>query len=128
VSIGGWAYSQGSDWANFNPTACRHLAVDLGASRHRPRLGEGGRELQQGRCVELQLQHRPRDPQHHRPPVRPIRQRGVSLGISVAGWSTGAYYVKGTPFEEGKVQWGSGFGGVMYNAVKTPRASSATST
>ena len=43
----------------------------------------------------------------------------MRLGISVAGWSTGAYYVKGSHFEEGKVQWGSHFGGVMYTVVKT---------
>ncbi|HEX2926947.1 MAG TPA: hypothetical protein VHP38_11955, partial [Ruminiclostridium sp.] len=32
--------------------------------------------------------------------------------------STGAYYVKGSPFEEGKVQWGSPYGGTMYRVVK----------
>src|SRR6185295_7955471 len=32
VSIGGWAYSQGSEWANFNAKGVVDLALDLGAS------------------------------------------------------------------------------------------------
>ncbi len=118
VSIGGWAYSQGSEWINFNAPRVVDLALDLGASgidvdweangasvnKLGPDQFAGTKDGEiKGIITSL---------------YNEIRSRGVNLGISIAGWSTGAYYVAGTPFEEGKVQWGSPFGGVMYRVVK----------
>ncbi len=118
VSVGGWAYSQGSEWANFNAARVVDLAVDLGTSgvdidweangatvnKLGPDQFAGTKDGEiKGIITSL---------------YNEIRSRGLNLGISIAGWSTGAYYVAGTPFEEGKVQWGSPYGGVMYRVVK----------
>lgn len=118
ISVGGWSYSQGDQWSHFNAPRVVALAQDLGASGvdidwesstsicnkadsasfSCTKDGEVG-----GIISTLHSE---------------IQARNAGLGISIAGWSTGAYYVKGTPFEEGKVQWGSPFGGTMYNLVK----------
>ncbi|WP_280155337.1 glycosyl hydrolase family 18 protein [Piscinibacter sp. XHJ-5] len=119
LSVGGWAYSRGSEWANFDAARVVDLAQDLGASGV-----DIDWEAEGSRCNKLDaasfgcntdgqivgIIDRLHDE---------IGARGARLGISVAGWSTGAYYVRGTPFEEGKVQSGSPFGGVMYTVVKT---------
>ena len=117
ISVGGWSYSQGTQWQSFSAPHVVDLALDLGASgvdidweasgsNCTPAQGSisctGDHEVE-GIIVSLHNE---------------IQSRGADLGISVAGWSTGAYYVLGTDFEEGKVQWGSPLGGTMYNVVK----------
>lgn len=118
LSVGGWSYSQGSAWQDFSAPRVVDLALDLGASGI-----DIDWEASGSSCNKL-------DPANfsctgdsevidvivslH----EEIESRNLDLGISTAGWSTGAYYAAGTPFEEGKVQWGSPFGGTMYNVVK----------
>lgn len=120
VSIGGWTYSQGSEWANFNAKSVVDLALDLGASGV-----DVDWEAHGSNCNKLDAANFSCTSDSQIVGIisnlhNEIQSRsGTKLGISVAGWSTGAYYVKNTPFEEGKVQWGSPFGGVMYTAVKT---------
>ena len=118
LSVGGWSYSQGSAWQNFSAPRVVDLALDLGASGIDIDWEASGSNCNKaepanfsctgdaeiiGIIVDLHNE---------------IQARNAGLGISTAGWSTGAYYAKGTPFEEGKVQWGSPFGGTMYNVVK----------
>ncbi len=118
VSIGGWAYSQGSSWSGFNAARVVDLALDLGASGIDVDWEAEGATCNKqtadtfGCTTDNQIISIITNLYNE------IRSRGANLGISVAGWSTGAYYVKGSPFEEGKVQWGSPFGGVMYRVVK----------
>lgn len=119
VSIGGWAYSQGAEWAGFNAKNVVDLALDLGASGIDVDWESSGASCNKLDAANFSCTTDSQivgiiDSLHAE-----IQSRGAALGISVAGWSTGAYYVKGTPFEEGKVQWGSPFGGVMYTVVKT---------
>lgn len=122
LSVGGWVYSQGNEWSQFDPAKVVDLAQDLGASGVDVDWEAHGSTCNKQAAASFSCNT---DGQivgiisrlHDE-----IRSRGARLGISVAGWSTGAYYVKGTPFEEGKVQWGSPFGGVMYTAVKTQAA------
>ena len=122
LSVGGWVYSQGSEWSRFDPAKVVDLAQDLGASGIDVDWEAHGSTCNKQVAASFSCSadaeiigiiSRLHDE---------IRSRGAPLGISVAGWSTGAYYVKGTPFEEGKVQEGSPFGGVMFNAVKTQAA------
>ncbi|OYD06882.1 glycosyl hydrolase family 18 protein [Paludifilum halophilum] len=118
VSVGGWAYSQGSQWENFNASRVIDLAVDLGASGVDIDWESSG-----SRCNKLEADQFSCTKDDEIAGIitslyNEIHSRGVDLGISIAGWSTGAYYVKGTPFEEGKVQWGSPYGGTMYRVVK----------
>ena len=119
VSIGGWAYSQGNEWASFNAARVVDLAQDLGASGVDVDWEASGSKCNKQEAASFSCNTDGQivgiiDRLHSE-----IRARGAQLGISVAGWSTGAYYVHGTPFEEGKVQEGSPFGGVMYTVVKT---------
>ncbi|MCW7538235.1 glycosyl hydrolase family 18 protein [Aquabacterium sp. A7-Y] len=119
VSLGGWAYSQGSEWSRFNARNVVDLALDLGASGIDVDWESSGSSCNKAEAASFSCNTDAQivgiiDTLHSE-----IQSRGARLGISVAGWSTGAYYVKGTPFEEGKVQWGSPFGGVMYTVVKT---------
>ena len=119
VSVGGWAYSQGSEWTSFNARGIVDLAQDLGASGVDVDWEAHGSTCNKAEAASFSCNTDGQivgiiDSLHNE-----IQSRGAQLGISVAGWSTGAYYVKGTPFEEGKVQWGSPFGGVMYTVVKT---------
>jgi chitinase len=119
VSVGGWAYSQGSEWSAFNARSVVDLALDLGASgvdidweAHGSSCNKAGPAsfscTSDGQIVGILAGLHGE-----------IQSRGARLGMSIAGWSTGAYYVAGTPFEEGRVQWGSPYGGVLYTAVKT---------
>lgn len=118
VSVGGWSYSQGNQWSNFNASHVVALAQDLGASGV-----DIDWESSSSSCNKLDDANFfcSKDAEiigiisslHSE-----IQARNAGLGISIAGWSTGAYYAKGSPFEEGKVQWGSPFGGTLYNLVK----------
>lgn len=118
VSVGGWAYSQGSQWANFSASRVVDLALDLGASGVDIDWESSG-----SLCNKLEAERFSCTKDGEIAWIinslyNEIQARGADLKISIAGWSTGAYYVKGTPFEEGKVQWGSPFGGTMYRVVK----------
>jgi chitinase len=118
VSIGGWSYSQGSSWSNFNPARVVDLVQDLGASGV-----DVDWEFSSSTCNKLDAASFSCTTDGQISSIisglyNEIHSRGANIKISIAGWSTGAYYVKGTPFEEGLVQWGSPFGGVMYNVVK----------
>ncbi len=118
ISVGGWAYSQGSQWASFRAANVVDLALDLGASGV-----DIDWEAEGNSCNKLTADQFSCTKDGEIIGIvtslyNEIRSRGVNLKISIAGWSTGAYYVKGTPFEEGLVQWGSPFGGTMYRVVK----------
>ena len=120
VSLGGWSYSQGSMWANFNAARVVDLVQDLGASGV-----DVDWEFSSSQCNKQVAATFSCSTDGEIDGIitklnNEIASRGASatIKISIAGWSTGAYYVKDTPFEEGKVQWGSSFGGVMYNVVK----------
>ncbi len=118
ISVGGWAYSQGSQWAGFRAANVVDLALDLGASGV-----DIDWEAEGNSCNKLTADQFSCTKDGEIIGIvtslyNEIRSRGVNLKISIAGWSTGAYYVKGTPFEEGLVQWGSPFGGTMYRVVK----------
>lgn len=118
VSVGGWAYSQGSQWAGFRPANVVDLALDLGASGIDIDWEADGNSCNKLTADQFSCTKDSEIIGIITSLYNEIRSRGVNLKISIAGWSTGAYYVKGTPFEEGKVQWGSPFGGTMYRVVK----------
>ncbi|MCX7748891.1 MAG: glycosyl hydrolase family 18 protein [Clostridia bacterium] len=118
VSIGGWAYSQGSQWANFNAPHVVDLALDLGATGIDVDWESSGSTVKKGPPDTFSCSKDGEIKGIVSSLYNEIKSRGVKMGISIAGWSTGAYYVLGTPFEEGKVQWGSPFGGTMYRVVK----------
>ncbi|SMC25495.1 Carbohydrate binding domain-containing protein [Andreprevotia lacus DSM 23236] len=118
VSIGGWSYSQGSSWANFNAARVVDLVQDLGASGVDVDWETEGAQCNKGDASSFSCNTDGQIANIINTLYSEIHNRGANIGISVAGWSTGAYYVKGSPFEEGKVQWGSPFGGVMYSVVK----------
>ncbi|MBA4493905.1 glycosyl hydrolase family 18 protein [Paenactinomyces guangxiensis] len=118
VSVGGWAYSQGSQWSNFNAQRVVDLALDLGASGIDIDWESSGSSCNKLEASQFQCTKDGEIAGIITSLYNEIHSRGVNLKISIAGWSTGAYYVKGTPFEEGKVQWGSPFGGTMYRVVK----------
>ena len=118
VSVGGWAYSQGSQWAGFRPANVVDLALDLGASGIDIDWEADGNSCNKLTADQFSCTKDSEIIGIITSLYNEIRSRGVDLKISIAGWSTGAYYVKGTPFEEGKVQWGSPFGGTMYRVVK----------
>ncbi|KAF0814152.1 Chitinase D [Andreprevotia sp. IGB-42] len=118
VSIGGWSYSQGSSWANFNAARVVDLVQDLGASGVDVDWETEGAQCNKGDASTFSCNTDGQIANIINTLYNEIHNRGANIGISVAGWSTGAYYVKGSPFEEGKVQWGSPFGGVMYSVVK----------
>lgn len=118
LSVGGWSYSQGSQWSGFNAKNIVDLAQDLGAAGvdiDWESSGSNCNKQTEGQfgCTKDGEIAGIITSLHHE-----IQARNADLQISIAGWSTGAYYVKGTPFEEGKVQWGSPFGGTMYRVVK----------
>ncbi|ANE48770.1 carbohydrate-binding protein [Paenibacillus swuensis] len=118
VSVGGWDYSQGSQWSSFSAPRVVDLALDLGATGV-----DIDWESSTSNCNKLTADQFSCTKDGEIGGIinslyNEIKARGASLKISIAGWSTGAYYVKGTPFEEGKVQWGSPFGGTMYSLVK----------
>nr|WP_170839834.1 glycosyl hydrolase family 18 protein [Lihuaxuella thermophila] len=118
ISVGGWAYSQDSQWSGFNAAHVVDLALDLGASGV-----DIDWESSSSSCNKLDSANFRCTKDGEIAGIitslyNEIHARGVNLKISIAGWSTGAYYVKGTPFEEGKVQWGSPFGGTMYRVMK----------
>lgn len=118
ISVGGWSYSQGDQWSHFNAPRVVALAQDLGASgvdidwesstsicnKADSASFSCTKDAEVGNIISTLHSE--------------IQARNAGLGISIAGWSTGAYYVKGSAFEEGKVQWGSPFGGTLYNLVK----------
>jgi chitinase len=118
ISVGGWTYSQGDQWSRFNAPHVVDLALDLGASGV-----DIDWESSTSSCNKLEAASFSCSKDGEIGNIisslhSEIAARGAGLKISIAGWSTGAYYVKGTPFEEGKVQWGSPFGGTMYSLVK----------
>ncbi len=118
LSIGGWSYSQGSSWSNFNPSNVVDLALDLGASGIDIDWEVEGASCNKQTSDTFACSSDAQIKNILDRLYDEIHSRGANLGISMAGWSTGAYYVKGSPFEEGKVQWGSPFGGVLYRVVK----------
>ncbi|WP_255298299.1 glycosyl hydrolase family 18 protein [Brevibacillus dissolubilis] len=118
VSVGGWAYSQGSQWASFNAPRVVDLALDLGAGGIDIDWESDGNSCNKLTAEQFSCSKDGEVAGIISSLYNEIKARGATLKISIAGWSTGAYYVKGTPFEEGKVQWGSPFGGVMYRVVK----------
>ncbi len=118
VSVGGWSYSQGSAWTNFNAPRVVDLALDLGASGVDIDWESSGSIANKLTADQFACTKDGEIKGIISSLYNEIRSRGVNLGISIAGWSTGAYYVKGTPFEEGLVQWGSPYGGTMYRVVK----------
>jgi chitinase len=114
ISVGGWSYSQGSAWTNIHATKLVDLAIDLGASGIDIDWESSGSSCNKQSAATFSCT---KDGEIANI-VTSIYNARQGLQLSVAGWSTGAYYVLGTPFEEGKVQWGSPFGGTMYNVVK----------
>ena len=118
LSVGGWSYSQGGEWGSFNAARVVDLAQDLGASGVDIDWESSGSSCNKLDAASFSCSKDGEIANIITSLDSTIKARGLSLGISVAGWSTGAYYVKGTPFEEGKVQWGSPFGGTMYSVVK----------
>lgn len=118
ISVGGWAYSQGDQWSRFNARAVVDLATDLGAGGVDIDWESSGSSCNKLDAASFACSKDGEIKGIITGLYNEIRSRGLSLGISVAGWSTGAYYVRGTPWEEGKVQWGSPFGGTMYRVVK----------
>ncbi|WP_395844302.1 glycosyl hydrolase family 18 protein [Cystobacter fuscus] len=118
ISVGGWSYSQGDQWSRFNAGHVVDLAQDLGASGIDIDWESSGSSCNKLTADQFSCSKDGEIANIITTLDNTIRARGLNLGISIAGWSTGAYYVKGTPFEEGKVQWGSPFGGTMYSVVK----------
>ncbi|GGS01555.1 Ig-like domain-containing protein [Deinococcus sedimenti] len=118
ISVGGWSYSQGSQWANFNAQRVVDLAQDLGASGVDIDWESSGSSCNKADAATFSCSKDAEIKTIITTLDNEISARGLNMQISVAGWSTGAYYVKGTPWEEGKVQWGSPFGGTMYRVVK----------
>jgi chitinase len=117
LSVGGWSYSQGSQWTRFNAGAVVDLALDLGASGVDIDWESSGSSCSKS-TGSISCTKDAEIAGIINSLASTISSRGAGLGISIAGWSTGAYYIIGSPFEEGKVQWGSPFGGTMYNVVK----------
>lgn len=118
LSVGGWSYSQGSQWANFNAARVLDLAEDLGANGIDIDWESSGSSCNKLPAAQFSCSKDGEIAGIITNLYNAIQSRGLKMGISIAGWSTGAYYVAGTPFEEGKVQWGSPFGGTMYSVVK----------
>ncbi|WP_328774761.1 cellulose binding domain-containing protein [Deinococcus aquaedulcis] len=118
VSVGGWSYSQGSQWSNFNAARVVDLAQDLGASGVDIDWESSGSNCNKLDAAQFACTKDAEIKSIINTLDAEIAARGLDLQISIAGWSTGAYYVKGTPWEEGKVQWGSPFGGTMYRVVR----------
>lgn len=118
VSVGGWSYSQGSQWSRFNAAHVVDLALDLGASGIDIDWEAEGDSCNKQPAAQFSCTKDGEIIGIITNLYNEIHTRNANLKISVVGWSTGAYYVAGTPFEEGKVQWGSPFGGVMYRVVK----------
>jgi chitinase len=118
ISVGGWSYSQGSQWASFNAARVVDLAEDLGVNGVDIDWESSGSSCNKLSAAQFSCTKDGEIAGIITSLYNTIQSRGLNLGISIAGWSTGAYYVQGTPFEEGKVQWGSPFGGTMYNVVK----------
>ncbi|WP_255989146.1 carbohydrate-binding protein [Chitinolyticbacter albus] len=118
LSVGGWSYSQGSQWSGFNAPHIVDLALDLGASGVDIDWESSGSSCNKAEAASFSCSKDSEIANIISSLYNEIRNRSAGLQISIAGWSTGAYYVKGTPFEEGKVQWGSPFGGTMYRVVK----------
>lgn len=118
LSVGGWTYSQGSQWSNFNAPRVVALARDLGASGIDIDWESSGSNCNKQVDASFSCTKDAEVADIIDSLYNEIQARNANLGISIAGWSTGAYYVAGTPFAEGKVQWGSPFGGTMYRVVK----------
>jgi chitinase len=118
LSVGGWSYSQGTQWSSFSAPRVVDLAQDLGADGIDIDWESSGSSCNKLEASQFSCSKDAEIAGIITSLDSTIRSRGLKLGISIAGWSTGAYYVKGTPFEEGKVQWGSPFGGTMYSVVK----------
>lgn len=118
ISVGGWGYSQNNEWTNFNAKSIADLAIDLGATGIDIDWEPTDSVCNKGTgpffsCTKdaeiISIISRLHEE---------ITTRELNLGISIAAWSTGAYYVNGTAFEEGKVLAGSPYGGTLYKLVK----------
>ncbi|WNG38915.1 hypothetical protein F0U61_38550 [Archangium violaceum] len=118
LSVGGWSYSQGSQWSEFSAPHVVDLAQDLEVDGIDIDWESSGSNCNKLSAAQFSCSKDGEIAHIITSLDSTIKARGLKLGISIAGWSTGAYYVAGTPFEEGKVQWGSPFGGTMYNVVK----------
>lgn len=118
LSVGGWSYSQGSQWGSFSAPHVLDLAEDLGVDGLDIDWESSGSSCNKLESAQFSCSKDGEIASIITGLHSTIRSRGLRMGISIAGWSTGAYYVKGTQFEEGKVQWGSPFGGTMYSVVK----------
>lgn len=118
LSVGGWSYSQGTQWQSFNASHVVDLALDLGASGIDIDWESSGSQCNKSDAASFSCSGDADIDNIIATLHNDIQGRSEPLGISIAGWSTGAYYIAGTDFEEGKVQWGSPFGGTMVNVVK----------
>lgn len=118
ISVGGWKYSQGDAWEDFNAMSIADLAIDIGATGV-----DIDWEPTNSICNKLAASEFSCTKDDEVIDIistlhDEVESRRLNLGISIAGWSTGAYYVKDTPFEEGKVITGSPYGGTLYRLVK----------
>lgn len=118
LSVGGWSYSQGTQWNDFNAKNIVNLATDLGASGVDIDWESSGSSCNKAVANAFSCSQDAQVAAIITSLHSEIKSRNENIGISIAGWSTGAYYVKDTPFEEGKMQWGSPYGGTMYSLVK----------
>lgn len=118
ISVGGWSYSQNNEWANFNAKSVADLAIDLGATGIDIDWEPIDSVCNKGTAPFFSCTKDAEIISIISRLHEEISTRELNLGISIAGWSTGAYYVNGTDFEEGKVLTGSPFGGTLYRLVK----------
>lgn len=118
ISVGGWAYSQHKEWKNFNPKSIADLAMDLGATGIDIDWEPTDSVCNKGTAAFFSCTKDAEIISIITKLHEEITSRGLSLGMSIAAWSTGAYYVHGTDFEEGKVISGSPYGGTLYRLVK----------
>jgi chitinase len=117
VSVGGWSYSQGDQWSRFSAPRVVDLALDLGASGVDIDWESSTSSCTKGTASAFRCTKDAEIIGIISSLRNEINARASGMQISIAGWSTGAYYVVGSPFEEGKVQWGSPFGGTLYRLV-----------
>lgn len=118
ISVGGWAYSQNNEWKHFNAKCVADLAIDLGATGIDIDWEPTNSVCNKGSMNFFSCTKDAEIISIITKLHEEIISRGLSLGMSIAAWSTGAYYVHGTDFEEGKVIAGSPYGGTLYRLVK----------
>ena len=87
LSVGGWSYSQGSQWSRFNAKNIVDLALDHAAGVDIDWESSGAATKEQPRSSGAPGW---RDRGHYYEPYSEIHARNANLQISIAGWSTGA--------------------------------------